>query len=141
MTTKPATPLLYFAYGLDLNKKEMKGRAPESRPRVTAVLPNYRICFMGWSRQWKGGIATIRGLKGSRVAGGVYEISEKDLRRLDSLEGYPRESTRVNVTVFTEDGDALKVLTYVKAGQAEETKPSPEYLSVIQAGYREWGIV
>ena len=140
MTSKPA-PVLYFAYAHDLNKKQMKERAPESKPRVTATLPNYRLVFLGWSRQWKGGIATIRGTHGGKVAGGVYEISERDLRRLDALEGYPRESNRVNVTVFTEDGDALKAVTYLKTGQSEETKPSPEYLSVIQAGYRDWGIV
>lgn len=140
MTSKPA-PVLYFAYAHDLSKKQMKERAPESKPRVTATLPNYRLVFLGWSRQWKGGVATIRGTHGGKVAGGVYEISERDLRRLDALEGYPRDSNRINVTVFTEDGDALNAVTYLKTGRAEETKPSPEYVSVIQAGYREWGIV
>ncbi len=108
---------------------------------MTAVLPNYRIVFTGYSRQRKSGLITIRGSKGGKVPGGIYEISDKDLRRLDSLEGYPRESSRVNVTVFTEDGDAIKAITYVKSGQADETKPSQEYLTVIQTGYREWGIV
>jgi gamma-glutamylcyclotransferase len=137
----PATPLLYFAYGHDLDKNQMKQRAPESRPRVTAVLPNYRLAFFGWSRQWKSGIVTLRGTHGSKVSGGIYEITEKDLRRLDSLEGYPRESNRINITVFTEDGDAFKAVTYIKVTQSEETKPSPEYLAVIQKGYRDWGIV
>lgn len=140
MTSK-AAPILYFAYALDLNRKSMKERAPESRPRVTATLPNFRLAFLGWSRQWKGGIATLRGAHGNKVAGGVYEITERDLRRLDNLEGYPRESNRINVTVFTEDGDALKAVTYIKTGQAEETKPSPEYLAIVQQGYRDWGIV
>jgi gamma-glutamylcyclotransferase (GGCT)/AIG2-like uncharacterized protein YtfP len=140
MTTRPS-PLLYFAYAHDLDRKQMKERAPESRPRVTATLPNFRLVFLGWSRQWKGGLATIRGTHGGKVAGGVYEVSDKDLRRLDNLEGYPRESNRINVTVFTEDGDALKAVTYIKTGQAEETKPSLEYLAIIQQGYRDWGIV
>ncbi len=140
MTTKPS-PILYFAFAHDLDKKQMKERAPESRPKVTAVLPNYKLIFTGWSRQWKSGIATIRGDHGGKVAGGVYEITEKDLRRLDALEGYPRESNRINITVFNEDGEALKAITYIKTGQSEETKPSPEYLMVIQRGYRDWGIV
>ncbi len=138
--TKPS-PVLYFAYAHDLDRKLMKERAPESRPRVTATLPNFRLVFLGWSRQWKGGIATLRGTHGAKVAGGVYEISDKDLRRLDNLEGYPRESNRINVTVFTEEGDALQAVAYIKTGQAEETKPSREYLAVIQQGYRDWGIV
>jgi gamma-glutamylcyclotransferase len=140
MTSKPA-PILYFAYALDLNRKLMKERAPESRPRVTATLPNFKLVFLGWSRQWKGGIATLRGAHGSKASGGVYEITDKDLRRLDNLEGYPRESNRINVTVFSEDGEALKAVTYIKTGQAEETKPSPEYVAIVQQGYRDWGIV
>jgi gamma-glutamylcyclotransferase len=140
MTTKP-NPILYFAYAHDLDRKQMKTRAPDSRPRVTATLPNFRLVFLGWSRQWKGGMATLRGTHGAKVAGGVYEISDQDLRRLDNLEGHPREANRLNVTVFTEDGEALKAVTYIKTGQAEETKPSPEYLAVIQQGYRDWGIV
>ena len=140
MTIKPS-PILYFAYAHDLDKKQMKERAPESRPKVTAVLPNYKLIFIGWSRQVRSGIATLRGSHGSKVDGGVYEITEKDLRRLDTLEGYPRESNRINVTVFNEDGEALKAITYIKTTQSEETKPSPEYLMVIQRGYRDWGIV
>jgi gamma-glutamylcyclotransferase len=140
MTTKPSS-VLYFAYAHDLDRKQMQVRAPQSHPRVTATLPNFRLVFLGWSRQWKGGLATIRGTHGAKVAGGVYEISDQDLRRLDNLEGYPRESNRINVTVFSEEGEALKAVTYIKTGSAEETKPSPEYLAVIQQGYRDWGIV
>ena len=140
MTTKPERTL-YFAYGSNLNKNQMKERAPESRPRVTATLPNFKLIFLGWSRQWKGGIATIRSSRGDKVAGGIYEITDKDLRRLDSYEGYPRDCNRINVTVFTEDDEAMKVVTYIKTTAGEETKPSPEYIAVIQQGYRDWGIV
>lgn len=140
MTQKPA-PILYFAYSLDLDRGVMKERAPESRPRVTATLPNFRLVFYGWSRQWRGGTATIRASRGDKVAGGVYEISERDLRRLDALEGYPRDCNRINVTVFSEDDEPLKAITYLKAGHFEETKASPEYLAILQRAYRDWGIV
>jgi hypothetical protein len=57
------------------------------------------------------------------------------LRRLDSyLSGY----NRFNITVFTEDDKAVEAITYIKAGQLEETKPSEEYLAVIQQGLRDW---
>jgi gamma-glutamylcyclotransferase len=140
MTLK-SEKILYFAYGPNLNKKQMKEQAPESQPRVTAVLPHFKLVVLGWSRQWKGGTASIRGLRGDKVSGGVYEVSDRDLRRLDTIEGYPRESSRINITVFTEDGEALKAFTYVRSGQAEETKPSAEYVTIIKQGYRDWGIV
>lgn len=74
------------------------------------------------------------------MPGGLYEISDKDQRRLDSLEDFPRSSNRLNVTVFDEDGQAVPAITYIKTGQLEETKPSAEYLSIIKQGYRDWGI-
>jgi gamma-glutamylcyclotransferase (GGCT)/AIG2-like uncharacterized protein YtfP len=131
----------YFAYGSNLNRKQMLERCPDSKPESTATLPNYRLVFVGWSRQWRGGIASIRPFGGEKVPGGIYEISERDLRRLDGYEGYPRNYNRLNVTIFSEDGEPIQAMTYIKAGQSEETPPSAEYLSVIQQGYKDWEIV
>ena len=131
--------MYYFAYGTNLNKKQMRSRLPQSQPLRQANLPNYKLVFTGWSRQWRGGSATIKLSRGDRVAGAVYEIAEKDLGRLDSYEG--RDYNRMNVTVFSDDGDAIPVFTYIKAGRLDETHPSKEYLSVIQQGYKDWGII
>ncbi len=133
--------MYYFAYGSNLNRKQMLERCPESKPKFIATLHNYKLLFVGWSRQWRGGVASIRPFRGERVLGAIYEVSDRDLRRLDSYEGYPRSYNRLNVTVFDEDGEPIPATTYIQAGQAEETQPSPEYLSVIQQGYRDWGIV
>ena len=118
----------------------MLERCPDSKPELIATLPNYKLVFLGWSRQWRGGVASIRPFRGEKVFGAIYELSDRDLRRLDSYEGYPRDANRLNVTVFNEDSQAIQAITYIKAGQSEETKPSPEYLSIIQQGYRDWGI-
>ena len=119
----------------------MLERCPDSKPVFIATLPNYKLVFVGWSRQWRGGVASIRSFRGEKVPGAIYEISDRDSRRLDSYEGYPRNANRLNVTVFNEDGEPIQATTYIKAGHSEETRPSPEYLSVIQQGYRDWGIV
>lgn len=56
-------------------------------------------------------------------------------------EGYPAIFNRVNRIVFTEDGDPVEAVTYIIREQLEETRPSPEYVAVIQQGYKDWGIV
>jgi len=72
------------------------------------------------------------------VLGAVYDVSEQCLRQLDKFEtGY----NRLKATVFNEDNEPVEVITYIRAGQAEEAKPSAEYLAVIQQGYRDWKIV
>ena len=74
--------MYYFAYGSNLNKKQMMERCPDSKPVFTATLPNYKLVFAGWSRQWRGGVASIKSFRGDRVRGAIYEVSEQCLRQL-----------------------------------------------------------
>jgi gamma-glutamylcyclotransferase (GGCT)/AIG2-like uncharacterized protein YtfP len=133
--------LYYFAYSLNIPKKAMKERCPDSKPISSATLPNYKLIFVGWSRMWKGGVASIRRVQGSKVRGAVYEISDIDLNRLDKYEGFPNDYNRINVIIFDEDGTAMEAVTYTKTGRIEENQPSKEYASVIYQGYKEWGII
>jgi len=133
--------MYYFAYGTNLNQRQMLERCPDSQPKFVATLPNYKLVFVGWSRQWRGGVASIRPFRGEKVLGAIYEVSDRDLRRLDSYEGYPRSYNRLNITVFDEGGEPIKAITYIKSGQSEEAQPSKEYLAPIQQGYRDWEII
>ena len=127
----------YFAYATSLNRKVMLQRCPDSKPLFTATLPNYQLIFLGWSREWHGAIANIRMFRGEKVLGGVYEVSEQCLRQLDKFEP---GCTRLNVTLFDEDNQPIEAVTHIRGGQirVEEAKPSPEYLAIIQQGYRDW---
>ena len=128
----------YFAYASNLNRKQMLERCPDSKPKFIATLHNYKLVFVGWSRQWRGGTASIKPFRDEKVHGAIYEITEQCLRQLDKYEGYPDKYNRLNVTVFDEDSEPIEAITYIKAGQLEETQPSKEYLAVIQQGYRDW---
>ena len=133
--------MFYFAYGSNLSRKQMKERCPDAKPKVSATLHHYRLIFCGWSRTWRGGIASIKVQRGQRVFGGVYEISDACQRKLDRYEGYPATHDRINIIVNTDAGEAIEAFTYIKKQQAEETKPSPEYLKILKQVYIDWGIV
>ena len=129
--------MYYFAYASNLSKKHMQARCPDSQPKFTATLPNFKLVFTGWSREWRGGKASIKSFRGEKVRGAIYEVSEVCLRKLDRYEpGY----TRLNITVFDEDNEPHQAITYIKSGQLEESLPSQEYGAVIRQGYRDWGI-
>jgi len=82
-----------------------------------ATLHNYKLAFVGWSRQWRGGVTSIKPFRGERVPGAIYEVSERDLRRLDKYEGYPDTYSKLKVIVTNEDGDPVEAVTYIKSGQ------------------------
>ena len=130
--------MYYFAYASNLNQAQMRERCPDSQPKFIATLPNYKLVFLGWSREWRGGKASIRPFRGEKVLGAIYDVSEQCLKKLDRYEsGYDK----LKVRVFDEDGQSFEAITYIKSGQSEEGKPSTEYLSLIQQGYRDWRIV
>lgn len=129
--------MFYFAYDSNLNKKQMLSLCSDAKPKFTAVLPNYKLIFTGWSRTYHGGLATIKPFRGEKVRGAIYEVTDACWRKLDKWEtGY----TRLNVTVFDEDNQPHPAVTYIKSGQVEESLPSKEYAAIIKQGYRDWGI-
>ena len=129
--------MYYFAYASNLSKRQMQTRCPDSQPKFIATLPNYKLVFAGWSREWRGGKASIKPFRGEKVPGAIYEVTEACLRQLDKHEvGY----TRLNVTVFDEYNAPIPAITYIKSGQLEESLPSKEYADVIRQGYQDWEI-
>ena len=132
---------LFFAYGAALSRKYMAERCPQCKPKVSATLSQYQLVFTGWSRASHGGTAALKPLRGARVKGGVYDVPDIALKKLDTAEGFPAQNTKLNIIVNTETGESLSCFTYVPAHPAEESKPAPEYLVLLQQGYRDWGLI
>ena len=131
--------MYYFAYASNLSRKQMAERAPGAKARASATLPNYKLIFSGWSRNWRGAVASIQQSRGDRVLGGIYELSEQELEKLGRYEG--DEYGTAKVTVFPDTGAAVEAVTFVRKMQKDEGKPSPEYLAVIKQGYADWGLL
>jgi gamma-glutamylcyclotransferase (GGCT)/AIG2-like uncharacterized protein YtfP len=134
--------MYYFAYGSNLNRKQMLRRCPDAKPKFKATLPDHKLIFTGRSRQWSdGGVASVTPRIGEKVAGAIYEISEKCRKSLDRYEGYPDLYDRITVTVITESDEPVEAMTYIMVRQSDETRPAQEYLDTIQDDYKDWGIV
>ncbi len=118
----------------------MAERAPDSKPRFIATLPNFKLTFTARPGR-QGGVASISPHRGEKVIGAVYEISERDLKRLDGYEGYPTVYDRRKVTVWTETNEPIEAITYIKMEQSQEAPPSSDYLDIIKQGYIDWQIV
>ena len=71
----------YFAYGSNLNIKQMQWRCPNAVPLGAYTLQGYQLVFRFY--------ADIIPAANKSVKGGLWEISEKDEKSLDRFEGYP----------------------------------------------------
>ena len=132
--------MYYFAYASNLNRNQMAQRAPDSKPRFIATLPNFKITFTTRSGR-QDGVVSIAPHRGEKVIGAVYDISERDLKRLDGYEDYPTVYDRRKVNVWTETNESIESITYIKINQSQEATPSSEYLAIIKQGYIDWQIV
>jgi gamma-glutamylcyclotransferase (GGCT)/AIG2-like uncharacterized protein YtfP len=125
--------ILYFAYGSNMDLAQMQRRCPDSRLIGPAFLNGWRLTFDKNSPLWGGGIADIVKDENSQVWGLLYEVSEDDLKALDTYEGAPDFYRRVKVTVIDSEAASHKALAYEVVNKENFTPPSAEYLNIIKS--------
>jgi gamma-glutamylcyclotransferase len=129
----------YFAYGSNMDEREMRVQCPSSRYLGPAYLNEHRLAFTRRSVLSGTGVADVVPAPHRQVWGVSYELGDKDLDTLDRKEGYgwayTREQRRVRLAT---DGSTRDATIYtVLAKEQSEVSPSREYLdSLLAAGDR-----
>ena len=125
---------MYFAYGSNMNTKQMAFRCPDAQVIDTVRLENYRRVFR--SNGAGKGVATILPEQGSHVDGVLWRISSKDEQSLDHYEGFPALYGKETVSVRTPHGKQIPVMVYTMNAPYRDTPalPSWTYLNGILAG-------
>lgn len=133
MPSPPAQLDVYFAYGSNLDRAQMRARCPESKYVGWGYLNGYRLEYVGLSSRWGGGVATVTPRPGERVPGYLYFVTPRDLASLDRYEGVPRIYQRKVVTVkLGQQPGNTKAYTYHRTDGAAARPPSRSYLKIIQ---------
>jgi len=129
--------VLYFAYGSNMNLRQMRTRCGNSWKRVgVGYVEGYRLVFDGNSSRWGGGVANLVQDSASRVWGVLFELESFEC--LDPYEGYPDVYDRKEVSVVVPQlGQELKAVAYIRPKPREIKKPSESYLNTIIEGARE----
>lgn len=123
--------MLYFAYGSNLNKVQMKKRCPDSVPIIKVKLNGYKLVFNT--------VADIIKSAEDVVYGAVYKVSDKDIKNLDMYEGYPRLYRKINVKAEDENGKIYEAFAYIM-NEKGTGKPSDMYYSIIKKGFKDWDL-
>jgi gamma-glutamylcyclotransferase (GGCT)/AIG2-like uncharacterized protein YtfP len=121
-------PLIYAAYGSNLDQARMTGRCPGAEPAGAALLPGWRLVLRRF--------ADIEPDPGSSVPVGLWRIRLGHLRRLDRFEGTALgvyERLRVVLPAGSE--------AWIYAGRRLRPGP-PEawYVDHLRRGYRSFGL-
>ena len=129
----------FFLYGDNLNPTQLKRRAPEYKFLYLATLADHAIKFCRWSSQWRCGLASIAPSPGEKVWGGVFELTEEDLKIMDQFDSeVPSGAYRhLQITVVNEAGEKELVTTY-SANPIGKFKPKAHYLDCVMKGLKHW---
>lgn len=123
---------LYFAYGSNLNIRQMQARCPNSEPVAPYVLKNFVLRFRG--------VADIAKMRGAEVHGGIWTITEECEEALDRYEGVSGGLyMKRYFTLTVEDGTRYRVLYYTMNSRGI-MPPSEYYLQTIIRGYRDFNL-
>ena len=122
--------MLYFAYGSNLNHERMQSRCRDSKYIKNIFLEGYKLSFCAVSRSY--GVANIVKKTGSKVPGGLWEVSESDEKELDVYEGYP---TLYEKDFFKFNGE--KIMFYIMKRQHSFKPPLRQYVDIINQGYKD----
>lgn len=140
------SPLLYFAYGSNMNPGQIALRCPGAKRIVAARLPDHRLAFFGHSERWDGGEETVMPAPGQTVHGMVYALAFSALDRLDAWQGVRLDGGggggyfHSPAMVFDLKGATFDILMYRKDILGPPRPPSIEYRAHILDGARDCGL-
>jgi gamma-glutamylcyclotransferase (GGCT)/AIG2-like uncharacterized protein YtfP len=123
----------YFAYGSNMDPKQMASRCPGAVAVGRARLPNYELAFVWDSPGWGGGVATVIPSSGLEVWGVLWDLTDEHIEALDRYEGvaigaYMREHLDVE-----NDEGSVNSLIYL-ATDTRQKRPSGKYVDALVRG-------
>jgi gamma-glutamylcyclotransferase len=132
--------IVYFAYGSNLDARQMRSRCASAEAAAKAVLSNHALAFGGFSRRWGGAVATILHTRGAEVDGLLYRVAPEDIVTLDRYEGCPLAYERLSVLVTDEHGRRRRAQLYRQPREGFVAwPPQAGYLGVLHRAYKRLG--
>ena len=117
--------MLYFAYGSNLHRLQMKKRCKDSIFLKKINFKNFRLTFRNM-------YADVEYKKNLMITGALFEISKSDEKKLDIYEDYPVLYKKYYFTYY-----GKKVMTYTMTKKTSFTFPTERYLNIVKCGYKD----
>ena len=135
MNEKKINQDIYYAYGSNLNLRQMARRCPTAKLLGTGVIPDYELLFRG--REEGKSYLTVRPCPGAQVPVAAF------LHELDLYEDVPSGLYRIEpiATEVCHEGVSRGVLEgfWYVMNDDRRLPPSQEYWEAIVEGYHDMG--
>lgn len=129
-----AGPFRYFAYGSNMDTRQMARRCPTARALQVATLEKHAPLIN------VRGVMTVRSSPHGRTHGVLWYLEAADLESLDHVEGvHEGRYERVERLVLLADGGTIDALTYIDR-RLQVGAPREGYLERVLHGAREHGL-
>ena len=123
----------YFAYGSNMDPKQMASRCPGAEALGRARLADYELTFVWDSPGWGGGVGTVIPSSGREVWGVLWDLTDEHVESLDRYEGIAINAyIKDHVHVEAESG-LVNALIYL-ATDDRFKKPSAKYIDALVKG-------
>lgn len=123
--------IFYFAYGSNLDARQMQERCPGAISIGNGCLEGFSISFTRHSKKWNGGVADIIETPGGQVWGLVWHLSEENLESLDQFEGHPTIYRRKEMIIQMRPEKNVSAWVYEVLEKKPLIDPSDKYLEII----------
>ena len=118
---------IHFAYGSNLDPRQMAQRCPGAQAQGIAILEGWRFLIN------ERGFATIVKDPAAKVHGHIWLLTPVDEAALDEYESVDEDNYRKEVLKVRQDGDSVDSMVYIDHCQ-KPGKPRPNYLRGILHG-------
>lgn len=141
-------PLLYFAYGSNMDPVQIRRRCPSARFVNIARLADHKLAFSRRSVRRRSGVADVVPAVGDAVWGIVYRLlSVRDIEILDAAEGFRPARKRAQgyiretrVVRLGGAGTPAPVNIYIAQRQKTPPAPTAAYIAHMTRGAEHWGL-
>ena len=117
----------YFAYGSNMDEKQMERRCQDAKLAGRAKLTGYRFALDVY------GVATVIPEKGSAVTGLLWNITDECEKSLDVYEGVAKGCYRKEYLPVECGAGTIKALIYISNRAELEGKTSSDYMDRVIA--------
>lgn len=131
--------MYYFAYGSNMNHKQMEDRCSAARFITKAKLNGYKFVYDGRSYSRKGAVANIVEFEDGIAEVAIFEVDDDCIKKLDSYEGYPTSYQRKIVEVQGENNQLYQAIVYLR-NPLQIGQPSDEYKNALLQGAKDCGL-